>query len=503
MHMKLVVKSALLCCICLLLVACGGGGSAGVSAASVSTDSANAATTGSAATSPGSGTPSSTVSTAAATGTGSAAATGSTVYVGGSSANGGTHVAQLVEVPWSTLPPGSQVIVAPGTYRGPVTITANGSTAAPIVVQAADPAHMPVVTDSIDLQGSSFIQIGGLLVQSPNYGGFVIRLGSHDLKIEGNTIENAPTGFNITTGAGLGLVISNNLIENSATNGISVGTNGSAENMNLIVGNTIRNSGHHGIELQGSYWLVQRNDVSSSGQSISGASGIHVYSASSTEDSGDNNMVRYNMSHGNADTSTSDGNGIQVDAWCDNNTVAFNLVWANDGPGINVFEAIGTKVYGNTAMGNSLDPGGTHGNLSEIVVGASAAIDRTANNKVFNNIGYATRSNVPAIYVDGRAFANPNTIGPNLEYNSAGGAAFRWGDSIMLYSGAQIDAATNANGNLVEAPAFSNAGSASTGGLALLHAPSLHGTVLSGETDIAGVAAQPGFAFFGAYFSAP
>ncbi|HUD34700.1 MAG TPA: right-handed parallel beta-helix repeat-containing protein, partial [Variovorax sp.] len=334
------------------------------------------------------------------------------VTVGGSAdtaVQGARRYAELADVPWSGLAAGTRVMVLPGSCAGPVAMTANGSAEAPIRVEPVDPVQMPVVRNSIDVRSASYLTVTGLQVRSPMWGGFVIPQGSRQITLDRNVIMNAPIGIDITDGAGLGLVINQNLIEDSATHAISVATNAIAAQRNAITGNTLRRSGYHGIELRDSFWRVERKDVSGSGRAIPGTSGIHVYSPDPSEDSGDDNVVRYNASHANADTGASDGNGIQVDHWCDRNVVVFNLVWGNDGSGINIYEAADNVVYANTSLANNLDPGRTHGALAEIVVGASPSNNRTTRNRVFDNIALSTRANVPALYVDGRGYLNPTS----------------------------------------------------------------------------------------------
>lgn len=326
------------------------------------------------------------------------------VVVGGATGmaiKGARRYAELADVPWSGLPAGTRVRVLPGSFAGPVTMIANGAASAPIRVEPVDPAQAPIVRDSIDIRGASHLTVTGLQVQSPTWRGFVIRQGSHHVTLERNVVRNAPIGIDITEGAGPGLVVDRNVIEDSATHAIAISTNATATQRNAITRNTLRRSGHHGIELRGSFWRVERNDVSGSGRSIPGTSGIHVYSRGP-----DDNIVRYNTSHANADTAESDGNGIQIDHGCDRNTVAFNLVWGNDGSGINIYEATDNVVYANTSLKNNLDPGKTHGALGEIVIGASPSDSRTTRNRVFDNIAVSVRPDVPAIYVDGRAPLN-------------------------------------------------------------------------------------------------
>ncbi|MGF6528695.1 right-handed parallel beta-helix repeat-containing protein [Variovorax sp. PvP013] len=427
------------------------------------------------------------------------------VVVGGSvgtAIKGARRYAELTDVPWSGLAAGTRVMVLPGSFAGPIAMTANGSAAAPIRVEPVDPAQVPVVRNSIDIRGASYLTVTGLQVQSPVWGGFVIRQGSRQITLDRNVVRNAPIGIDITEGAGLGLVISQNVIEDSTTHAINVATNATSAQRNAITGNTLRRSGHHGIELRGSFWRVERNDVSGSGRSIPGTSGIHVYSPGPDDNSGDDNIVRYNTSHANADTAASDGNGIQIDHWCDRNTVAFNLVWGNDGSGINIYEATDNLVYANTSLINNLDPNKTHGALGEIVIGASPSNNRTTRNRVFDNIAVSTRANVPAIYVDGRAYLNANQVGPNLPYNAAGGTVVRWSDSTFLKDVASIDAITGIRGNVVELPAFVDYTNPLQGGLRLTRAPGGRGTALSNEIDFGNASSQSGQVNFGAYFFA-
>ena len=416
-----------------------------------------------------------------------------------------TRVAQLTDVPWASLPAGSTVIVSPGTYDGPVTLNAQGTAAGPITVRADDITRPPMLRNSVDFQQAAWVRVSHLVVQAPTFAGFVIRRGSHHITVADSVVRQAPMGVDITDGAGTGHAILRNRIEDSATNGIGVdGVNASATDRTLIQSNTVLRSGHHGMEVRGSNYQIEHNTVSQSGQAIAGTSGIHLYSRSAADDACDGNLVRYNHSHSNADTQASDGNGIQVDQWCDANTVAFNVVWDNDGAGIIVFDGNDNQVFANTARGNGRNPGGSHGALGELIVNGEGQPGRPAANRVYDNLLVATRPGVPAMLVDSRAVAQGNNaVGPNLLYSTTGGTVLRWTDSQTLHSAAQIDAATGSHGNLVQAPAFANAAQPLANGLRLVAHPGANGVVLSGQTDLLGQSAQEGWAFFGAYFTAP
>lgn len=494
--------------VAVLLAACGGGGTDTPATTPVVKPSPEPS---SSVPSPG---PSASTGSGAGTGTGTGTGAGTSsssgqIYVVGSHAalpQGATRVQQLTDVPWATLKPGSTVIVSIGNFNGPVTIAAQGSSTAPIKVQAEDPAQPPVVNNSFDFQNAAWVQVSHVSVQSPAFAGFVIRRGSHHITVADSLVSNAPMGVNITDGAGTGHAILRNTIQNSTTHGIGVdGVNAAASDRTLIKSNVVTASGVHGIEVRGSNYQIESNVVSHSGRLSGGTSGIHIFSASQGDGTGAGNVVRYNFSYSNADTTLYDGNGIEVDQWCDGNTVAFNVVWGNDGSGIMVYNGNNNLVYGNTAHGNGLDPGGTHtAAQGELILNGNGAAGRPANNQVFNNVLVSARSAVPAMYVDTRAVAQgSNSVGPNLMFNEAGGSVLRWTDSQLWRTAAQINAATGSTGNLVANPAFVNAAQPLTGGLALSVFPGGVGRSLAGQSDITGQMAQVGWALFGAYFKAP
>jgi hypothetical protein len=261
-------------------------------------------------------------------GGGSGGSTGVVVVVGDGATlpDGATRVAQLTDVPWASLPAGSTVIVSSGEYGGPVTITAQGSATEPIVVRADDDAHPPVLTNSVDFQQAAWVRVQHLVVQSPAYSGFIIRRGSQHITVADSVVRHAPMGVDIADGAGIGHAILRNRIEDSTTNGIGLGVNADPADRTLIQHNTVLRSGHHGMEVQASNYQIEYNEVAQSGQAIGGTSGIHIYSAALGDGTGAGNLVRYNFSHDNADPWLSDGNGIQIDRWCDGNTLAYNVV---------------------------------------------------------------------------------------------------------------------------------------------------------------------------------
>jgi parallel beta-helix repeat protein len=482
----------------LFMSGCGGAGGDTSTA-----QSSGAGATGSTGTS-GSGTGGTTTGGSTGSGTAGSAPTGPIYVVGAATLPAGaTRVASLMAVPWASLPPGSEVLVSPGTWSGVTTITSVGTRAAPIVVTAADPAHPPVLANSVDFQHAAYVQVSHVTVQSPTYAGFVIRLGSHHIAVTDSTINRAPMGISITGAAGTGHQLLRNTIADSAAHGISVDVNADPAERTLIAHNQVLRSGQHGMELRASHYQVDYNTVTASGQASGGTSGIHLYSGSSSEDSGDDNLVRWNMSYANTDKVAVDGNGIEVDQWCDGNTVAYNLVWGNDGAGVIVYDGSNNTIKGNTAYGNGLDPSHTHVALGQIIVSGTAAATARGNH-VWNNLAASTLAGVPAVYVDTRAVSGGNTIGANLYSNSAGGTLLRWTDSATKQTAALIDAATGSAGSVAAVPAFADAAHPLANGLHLSAVTTLKGaTPTAGDVDFLGTAVQSGWAFFGAYYTAP
>lgn len=416
---------------------------------------------------------------------------------------GTAQVARLQDVPWASLPPGAEVRIGPGRYSGATMINARGSAAQPVVVRGAPGQAAPVLSGSIDFQQASQVRLSGVVIDGSPYAAVVIRNGSDHITVANSTLQRSAMGVSITSGAGTGHVIRDNLIADNLTVGIAVDrVNALAGDRSRILRNRVLRSGHHGMEIQGSNYLIEHNETAYSGQAIGGTSGIHLYSASPAEDSGDHNVVRYNFSHHNRDVSASDGNGIQADQWCDDNEIAFNVVWANDGAGITLFDAANNRVYGNTALGNALDPAGTHGDRAEILLNsAGSATDRTQGNRVWNNTAVSVRAGVPALMLDARSAARSNSVGPNHLHSRTAMAAMRRG-AALLNTGAAIDAATATRGNLVEAPVFQNEAAPLQHGLRLARTPSARGAALrSGVLDMQGSTPVSGDSLFGAYFT--
>jgi len=414
------------------------------------------------------------------------------------------HYDRLMDVPWSSLPAGSTVLVGPGSQPGPVTITAQGTAAAPILVKAADKTQRPEISGSVDFQGAAYVKLQQLVVQDSPYAAVVIRRGSHHIAVANSLLRRSAMGVSITDGAGTGMRIVGNRIEDSATVGIAVDrVNSVATDRSRILRNTIVRSGHHGMEIQGSRYLIERNTVSDSGLTMGGTSGIHIYSSNAAEDSGDGNLIRRNFSYNNHDTQMSDGNGIQVDQWCDGNEVSYNVVWNNDGAGIILFDAADNRVFGNTAKSNARDPARTHGDRGELILNsAGTALDRTRGNQVWNNLLVADQPGVPALKIDTTTSNNGNTVSHNLLDQRNGDPVLQFANTTAR-TATDVDAATGGTGTTVEAPSFASEATPLAHGLKLVAPPQRRGAMVNKRIDMASQTPQGQASYLGAYYAPP
>ncbi len=134
---------------------------------------------------------------------------------------------------------------------------------------------------------------------------------------------------------------------------------------NVVQGNTVRDSGCHGIEIDSNYVLIERNTFTNNwiSDSFGGCSWIHLFdrwpseswkNSDKYERGGDYNIIRNNISKENKDRkfAKTDWNGIQLDMWCDHNQVYNNISYWNDWAGIILYGASNNEVYNNTMYWN-------------------------------------------------------------------------------------------------------------------------------------------------------
>jgi hypothetical protein len=444
---------------------------------------------------------------------------------------------------WSQIVPGDTLIIYPGTYGddgkgNSLTISGvSGTAAAPIKIQAYSTANRPVLTYGIELTNySKYVYISGMDVSRPAslqaWAAVVVHGQSADTKLTDLKVHNSHVGVSFTQ-AGARNKIETSEVYSNVHHGITAApVAGDTGNRSNISGNYVHDNGGHGIDITGSYWRVERNAVAKNGSGYGGTSGIHVFSAQNPATSTcAYNEIFYNYTYGQYDSSQADGNGIQIDHFCDYNTVAFNVAWSNAGAGISLFVGKGDKIYSNTLRGNATDlnrlsqPGVWRG---EMILGSlenvcansdtagtclswiTAQAGRSSDNAIYDNVIVSIQNSVPAINAT-PDFINPsrntNNLYPNMYFNTGSGSDLRWG-SQDYYTAAQIDTATNlaGGGNIVESPYFFDITNPKYGndGLKLTKKPSKEGWVISPQVaDMKFALPVTGSSYFGAYYTNP
>ena len=338
----------------------------------------------------------------------------------------------LAEVPWANLKPGDDVVVHAGTYPDVVVITGQGASGNPIRIHAVG-GTAPVIENSIVLEGARNIVIDGLTVRDAENSGFILRRGAEAITISGSKVEHSGLGVWIGDGAKGRHRILNNTLNDNQTHGVAIDlVNTAPGEESVISGNRIFRNGMHGVEINGNGYIIEKNTVFENGQTLSGTSNIHLFARTPNQDAGKHNVIRYNITYGEKDDSGQDGNGIQLDQWCDDNEVYFNVSFRNDGAGIAVFDAARNKIYNNTLFDNMIDPGHSHAYRGELVMASDYTknVNHSTKNLIANNIVVARRPENVAIYVDRLSSGNPNVIGGNvLFHQDPAGQLFFWKDS--------------------------------------------------------------------------
>ncbi len=342
-------------------------------------------------------------------------------------------IEQLRGILWNGVQPGTTFIVTgdqPFTEALHIT-SAQGTLDEPIVLKAAE-GNSPVFASSIVVEESAHVVLDGLTVRGSSNPGVIVRKGSHHVTVRNCSVRDNWLGIWLTDGAGCSHAMLGNEIAGNATHGIAVDDiKCEPGNETLFAGNRIHGNGHHGIEVHGNYYVVEQNEVFENGARVPGTSGIHVFSRDASKGAGRHNVIRFNVVHDNKEAEGPDGNGIQLDRWCDENVIAYNIVFANDGAGIIAFESANDKIYNNTLFGNMLDPDGKHPFKGEIVLAADAdlLLDRANDTLVTNNVVVASRPNAVCIAVDRFTTEKRLDIGNNLFHHAASGNIYSWGET--------------------------------------------------------------------------
>jgi hypothetical protein len=450
-------------------------------------------------------------------------------------------------IQWNEVHPGDSLVIYPGTYpsllgtgNSMVVNGVKGTAAKPIIVEASSTTDTPKLDAGIVITGGSeYVTLANLDVSRPvtqQYAAVVVQGKAANIVLSGLNVHDSFVGVQFTD-PGLGNTLQQSQVYGNLRHGVTAAPPDQSfvpdtNHRSFMTANVIHDNGAHGIEITGPYWTVEHNHLTHNGAALHGTSGIHVYST--TDVSGTYgctyNVISYNYVTGQQDLDGTDGNGIQVDDFCDYNTLSYNVVWANAGAGISVLDAMGNTVLANTSYANATDtgrvqklPGVFRG---EIILGSMAnlcsnpfvlpaychvAAGRSSDNVVQNNLVVSGQSAVPGIFVSSDAVTrNTNYLYQNMYFNlgsNSTGIELLW-DDVAHYTAAAIDATTGQSGrgggSLVEAPLFTAPAAPATDGLDLSKKPSLDGLLLTpAAADMRGVLPATGDSRFGAYYKAP
>ena len=455
---------------------------------------------------------------------------------------------------WQAVAPGDEVLIHPsGTAEGwmsqlgGATVLhiehAQGTPQAPIVVRGVG---MPKLVHGANVTRSAHVVLQDLDITEPRRGpdgggrpALTLQGGAHHVQIVNSHLRQATgSGVNVSADAGAFLRVGpGNRISQNSQHGVAVSAPGfdrAAAPLSVsseITGNQITGNGLHGVELSGSYWRVSQNQVLKNGWAQGGTSGIHLFSRTDAPDAldCDRNEVVYNTVAQQTDRTAYDGNGLQVDHFCDHNILAFNVAWLNDGAGISVVAARGNVVAHNTLVSNAQDVNRANSPAlrAELILAswpdfcwnphveaASCRLPagRASDNLIVSNLMQATQPGVPAMWVNDDAAdpaRNRNKFGPNLYGHVAGGPLLSWATALVR-DARGIDRFTQGSADagvaLAETVAFVDAANPMPPhhGLRLQAMPSRVGWgPLSSLPDAAGVWPVMGMAGWGAYYLVP
>ena len=375
----------------------------------------------------------------------------------------GAQFRSLSDVPWAKLVPGDEIIVGGGVNDSAVEITSHGTAERPIIVRAAPGTH-PVNTRPIIFEGATYVIVDGFTVHDTMFPGFMIRHGAEGITIRNSTAYDTGEGVWIADGAAMNHRILNNVFRNNKTFGVGADRVSNVPGKETIIaGNTITGNKVHGIEIIGNYYIIEHNIVSANGWDAKGSSGIHLFARDAKANTGNHNVIRYNVSYNNKDDGGEDGNGIQLDQWCDDNQVYFNVAFGNEGAGISVYDSSGNTIYNNTLVGN-MTHAKNHSYRTEFLLSGDKKVGHTSGNTIRNNIIEATRNDDVAIFVGAPAAAHPQDIGNNILYNRAAGNVFDFAGKLGR-GASEWNALKKGMPDIFADPAFHNTNRAVDGGL--------------------------------------
>jgi parallel beta-helix repeat protein len=282
---------------------------------------------------------------------------------------------------------------------------------------------------NILISNMDYVTIDGITTEMATYG-FIVSGTSDHIIVQNCTFRHGDPSYYGFEWYDDGAMGGSNYVKNcTAYNngfGISshnvIGTGSGTES--YIQNCTVYSNWRDGILLRGNYMIAENNIVYGNGRLVGIFNGIHIYSNSSGEGTGDNNIVRYNIVYNQSGANNTDGAGIAVDRWCSGNKIYYNLVYNNNGQGIYTYDSPATEIYNNIVYGNVQNSSLTV--KAEIALLGTVADLSTA--IVKNNIAQATSANTYAIYIDAYTYNNTLDI-TNNDWYSAATSWYFWNDA--------------------------------------------------------------------------
>jgi parallel beta-helix repeat protein len=326
---------------------------------------------------------------------------------------------------WSGIgfQPGTTYLQLAGTTSHGNLVIGNSATgASPIQIGSYGNGSSPVIAGSVVFDDASNVGLTGFTITGGQGAGVIIQNGSGNIRISSNTVEDYTIGVWLGNGAGGGDTISGNTITGNTLFGIGVSAVvNPAGQASTISGNMVSDNGSHGIELEGSNFVVRDNVVLQNGQTVAGSSGIHVYASGAGDPGGEDNVITGNLVAGTKVVGSVDGNGIELDQWTSGNTVSANTICGNDGSGITVYDSSGNTISGNLVFCNDAAP---NANPGEIVLASSLGLTR--NNVISGNLLAGISPYAPVASVENTSSVLGNIFSANVIEDFGAAAMYDW-----------------------------------------------------------------------------